>query len=96
MVYQALDAGIKPMVGLYPPLRPGGPAPWTGFTDMAAVAGIFEAYRAWLIHFTRAAGVQAVDFSVGFDAPGLYLDEVHPNKTGHAVMAQAFCAAVNQ
>ena len=70
MVYQALDAGIKPMVGLYPPLRPerAGP-PWTGFTDMAAVAGIFEAYRAWLIHFTRAAGVQAVDFSVGFDAP---------------------------
>lgn len=95
MVYQALDAGIAPMVGLYPPFRPekAGP-PWTGFVDVQALAGTFSAYRDWVLRFASAAGVPVVDFAAGFDSGDLYLDEVHPNRAGHQRMAEAFCTAI--
>lgn len=97
MVYQALDAGVEPIVGLYPPFCPARMSgPWAGYADAGALSGTFSAYRAWTLRFVLSMGIKAVDFSTGFTGEELYLDEVHPNAAGHAVMAAVFCAALQR
>ena len=99
MVRQAEAAGIRPMVGLLPPIYAQGiPEPWLSVTDYRALSPVFAAYRAWLENFCRTSGVKTVDFAV----PGLlppegarhYLDGLHPDREGHRLMAEAACAAL--
>ena len=52
MVRQAEAAGIRPMVGLLPPIYAQGiPEPWLSVTDYRALSPVFAAYRAWLENF---------------------------------------------
>lgn len=96
MVYQALDAGIRPMVGLYPPFCPDPALPsWPGAADPGTLGEVFQAYRVWCLQYAASAGVPLVDFSQGFDGPHLYLDQVHPNRAGHAVMADVLCRVLS-
>ena len=99
MVRQAEAAGIRPMVGLLPPIYAQGiPEPWLSVTDYRALSTVFAAYRAWLADFCKTSGVKTVDFAV----PGLlppegarhYLDGLHPDREGHRLMAEAACAAL--
>lgn len=95
MTFQALDRRIKPVVGLYPPIHPEevGP-PWTGLGDFFALAPVFDGYRAWLLEFAQSLSLETVDFAAGFDRAGLLLDGIHPNREGHARMADVLCTAL--
>ena len=99
MANQAVAAGIRPMIGLPPPVYAEGiPEPWLALTDYRALAPVFAAYRAWLTAFCASSGVKVVDFAV----PGLlppegqarYLDGLHPDGEGHRLMAEAVIAAL--
>ena len=99
LVHQAAAAGIRPMVGLPPPMYADDiPQPWRAVTDWPALVSAFAAYRQWLISFSAAFGLKIVDFAV----PGLlppqgaahYLDGLHPDKEGHRLMARALIAAL--
>lgn len=99
MVHQAVAAGVRPMLGLLPPVYPEQiPAPWTGLADFAALAPVSEGYRNWLLAFAGTFGVQVVDFSLPqFRTPGgggLYLDGIHPGREGHRLLADALCRAL--
>ena len=59
MVRQAEAAGIRPMVGLLPPIYAQGiPEPWLSVTDYRALSPVFAAYRAWLENFCKTSGVK--------------------------------------
>lgn len=92
LVFQALDRRIKPLLGFYPPLRPEevGP-PWSELGDFFALEQVFADYRMWLLDFAQSLKIETVDFSQGFDRPGLLLDGLHPNREGHRLMADALC-----
>lgn len=99
MVRQAEAAGIRPMVGLLPPIHAEGiPEPWLSMTDYQALAPVFAAYRTWLEDFCKASGVKTVNFSLpgllAPEGPRRYLDGLHPNREGHRLMAEAVCAAL--
>ena len=68
MVHQAVYAGIRPMIGLPPPVYAADiPEDWLAFVDYGALLPVFAAYRDWLVRFARTYEVRAVDFAV----PGL-------------------------
>jgi lysophospholipase L1-like esterase len=72
------------IIGAYEQDRPMAGA-WPGYTSaMQAVAG--------------ATGAQFVDLSLAMgpvvDDPGLYADEVHPNDSGHLLIAQTVFSAI--
>ena len=99
LVHQAEAAGIRPMVGLPPPVYAQGvPEAWLSVTDYQALAPVFAAYRAWLTAFCASSGVKVVDFAVpGLlppEGPGRYLDGLHPDREGHRLMAEAAIAAL--
>ncbi len=99
LAHQAVAAGIRPMIGLPPPVYAEGiPEPWLPLTDYWALAPVFAAYRDWLVRFAGTFGFRTVDFAV----PGLlppegqnrYLDGLHPDGEGHRLMAEAVIAAL--
>ena len=97
MVYQAVDAGVTPMVGLYPPYLPALADPLKlPVLIEEDLTPVFAAYRDWCIRLAQRKGVQLVDFAQGFTGPDCYQDDVHPNVKGHGIMASVFCAAVKK
>lgn len=99
MVHQAVYAGIRPMIGLPPPVYAADiPEDWLAFVDYGALLPVFGAYRDWLVRFARTYEVRTVDFAV----PGLlppeghthYQDGLHPDREGHRLMAEAVTAAL--
>lgn len=99
LAHQAAAAGVRPMIGLPPPVYPDAvPPAWRTLTRWDTMVPALDAYRAWLTDFARAFGLPTVDFAV----PGLlppegsahYLDGLHPDAQGHRLMARAAVAAL--
>ena len=99
LAHQAAAAGVRPMIGLPPPVYPDAvPPAWRTLARWDTMVPALDAYRAWLTDFARAFGLPTVDFAVpGLLPPegaGHYLDGLHPDAQGHRLMAQAAIAAL--
>lgn len=95
MIHQAMAAHMLPVVGIPLPIAPeDAPKGWGKIADFHKAAAQIEAYSRWLKDFCAAFGISYVDFRQDFlDAQGnvrreLFVDGLHPNAAGHAVMAK--------
>ena len=89
MVHQLLGGGCRVYVGLPLPIDAvAAPQKWAALADFAKANETLQAYRQWLMTFCKAFDVPVVDFSQDYvNRKGLYLDGLHPNAQGHALMA---------
>ena len=89
MVHQLLSAGCRVYVGLPLPIdAAAAPKKWAELADFAKANEVLQAYRQWLVTFCNAFDVPVVDFAQDYVNPkDLYLDGLHPNTQGHALMA---------
>jgi lysophospholipase L1-like esterase len=95
MIHQAMAAHMLPVVGIPLPIAAeDAPAGWGKIADFHRAADQIAAYSQWLKDFCTAFGVQYVDFRQDFLKPDgtvrreLFVDGLHPNGEGHALMAK--------
>lgn len=95
MVHQISAAGCRPYVGIPLPISPqDAPKKWTELADFETAARLLEQYCAWLKVFCAAFDIPIVDFRCdyvnqdGSVCRELFLDGLHPNTEGHALMAR--------
>ena len=102
LVARSLEANVRPVIGIPVPLLPSAiyPMPY----DMPDK---YNAYRRWLYKLAMASALPYLDFYRCFlDAltasdpvPSLeylFLDGLHPNKEGHALMAEEAVRVLGQ
>lgn len=103
MVRQALSFGIKPLIGILPPVSAedlGAPL-WEPDRDNHRLARLCEEYAQWLKLYCKQNGFSFVDFRSPFFAEDgsvrrdLFQDGLHPTAQGHALMSQALCQALD-
>jgi len=94
MVHQLSAAGCRPVVGIPTPIVPeDAPQKWAALTDFSRAAARLEDYCRWLLVFCEAFDIPAIDFrrdyvnQDGAVRRELFLDGLHPNAQGHALMA---------
>lgn len=104
MAHMACAAGLLPVIGIptspCPPLRED----WAAFLDLEPTLAMWEEYTAWLRKMCATFGFPAIDFAGEF--PRLaerrggalrdhYLEDgLHPNREGHAIMAEIAAQAL--
>ena len=95
MIHQAMAAHMLPVVGIPLPISPeDAPSGWGKIADFHRAADQIAVYSQWLKDYCTAFGVQYVDFRQDFLAEDgtvrreLFVDGLHPNQEGHALMAQ--------
>ena len=95
MIHQAMAAHMLPVVGIPLPISPeDAPKTWGKVADFYQAAERIAVYSQWLKDFCTAFGVQYVDFRQDFLKPDgtvrreLFVDGLHPNGEGHALMAK--------
>lgn len=96
LLQQVAAKGFIPVVGI--PSNIGDsffPEDWSQVVDFEGAKGAIDEYRKWLISFCKAFKFIYVDFEEGFDKNWL-TDGIHPNKEGHAFMAEKIEAAVKK
>lgn len=97
LAHQTSARALRPVVCTPLPIRPAEMSPeWRNFTGGDAVMGPLEEYVAWLRLFSATFTIPFVDYWTVFAArgDGLYCDGVHPNATGHILMADVFGQAL--
>ena len=94
MVHQLSAAGYRPLVGIPLPICPqDAPQKWAELANFEKSAQMLEQYCAWLKAFCAAFDVPTVDFRKDYVNQDvirweLFLDGLHPNAEGHALMAK--------
>ena len=95
MVHQLSAAGYRPLVGIPLPICPeDAPQKWAQLADFDRSARLLEQYCQWLKRFCAAFDIPMVDFRQDYvNQDGsvrreLFLDGLHPNAEGHALMAR--------
>ncbi|MCD7895155.1 MAG: GDSL-type esterase/lipase family protein [Planctomycetaceae bacterium] len=102
MVHQSAARSLPVVVATPVPLDVAtAPAEWAVAVDFFAAQEIGRDYAEWLRRFCQAFQVPLVDFWGLFEEPeqrrlgaGLYVDGLHPNGRGHALMADRYCREV--
>lgn len=94
MVHLLSAAGFQPVVGIPLPVAvEDAPQKWDKLADFAQSATLLEKYCGWLRVFCETFGIPVVDFwqdyvnQNGAVRRELFLDGLHPNTEGHALMA---------
>ena len=94
IVHQLCALGYRPLVGIPLPICPeDAPQKWAALADFEASARLLEEYCSWLKQFCQAFDIPFVDFRKdyvnqdGSVRRDLFLDGLHPNAAGHALMA---------
>lgn len=95
IVQQLQARGNRVWVGMPLPICPeDAPAKWSELADFEESASLLEGYCQWLKRFCKAFDVPMVDFRADFICTDgsvrqeLFLDGLHPNAQGHALMAK--------
>ena len=94
MVHQLSAAGYRPLVGIPLPICPqDAPQKWAELANFEKSAQMLEQYCAWLKAFCAAFDIPTVDFREDYVNHSavhreLFLDGLHPNAEGHALMAK--------
>lgn len=94
MVHQLSAAGYRPLVGIPLPICPqDAPKKWAELANFEKSAQMLEQYCAWLKAFCAAFDIPTVDFREDYVNQDtirreLFLDGLHPNAEGHALMAK--------
>ena len=103
MVHESLGRGITPLVGIPLPFIPPIREDWASLTDFVKAAAEYDEYAQWLLRFCAVFQVRVVDFRAAFAehlrragdaAEGYFVDGLHPNARGHAVMAACMVEAL--
>lgn len=94
MVHQLSAAGLSPIVGIPLPICvEDAPQKWAKLADFSRSAALLEEYCRWIGVFCEAFDIPVVDFRKDYVNQGgsvrreLFLDGLHPNAQGHALMA---------
>ncbi len=102
MVHQCASRSLPVVVATPVPLDvPSTPADWGAAVDFFAAQEMGRDYAEWLRIFCQTFSVPFVDFWAMFEEPEqrrlgaeLYVDGLHPNGRGHALMADLYCREV--
>ena len=101
IVQQLQARGNRVWVGIPLPICPeNAPKKWAELADFEESASLLEGYCQWLKRFCAAFDVPVVDFRADFFTDGavrreLFLDGLHPNAQGHALMAGRLLEALS-
>ena len=102
MVHQLFAAGELPIVAIGPGVAEcHADNAWVNAVDFPAASECIREYFTWLDRFCSTFGVRMIDFRDDFrDAEkrmrnDLYLDGLHPNATGHQIMAGRVCKVIS-
>ncbi|MCC8166290.1 MAG: GDSL-type esterase/lipase family protein [Planctomycetes bacterium] len=104
MVHQSAARSLPVVVATPVPLDVAtAPAAWADAVDFFAAQETGRDYAEWLRRFCAAFAVPLVDFWALFEEPeqrrlgaDLYVDGLHPNGRGHALMADLYCRNVEK
>ncbi|MEL7648017.1 MAG: GDSL-type esterase/lipase family protein [Sedimentibacter sp.] len=73
---------------------------WADFADFTLVAEEVSKYRLWIMEFCKTFNFKYIDFysefekSAGVFAGDYYMDGLHLNEQGNAIMAEIFCSGM--
>ncbi len=95
MVHQAAGRAIRPILAIPPPMDgPNVRKDWAQLADFDQVQRTLADFVGWLRSFAGIFGILTIDFYRLFQPDpgrtldsGLYIDGLHPNRTGHRMMA---------
>lgn len=94
ILHQLRSLGLTPLIGIPLGVDPNAvPAQYAALTDFTAAANTLEEYCRWLKQLCAAFSVPFVDFRADFQnsdgsiKTGLLADGLHPNISGHRLMA---------
>ncbi|MPN52300.1 hypothetical protein SDC9_199956 [bioreactor metagenome] len=97
MVHQSQNKFIEPIIGIPPMIDIKNIRDdWAAFTDFEAVCRQLEQYKEWIIKFSSTFNVKFINFDMknkNIDkVEELYIDGLHLNEKGQAIMAEIFCS----
>lgn len=101
---QCMAYGVPVILGIPLPVVPedlGAPS-WEPDRDNAALGRLCAQYADWIRAFAADNGIPTVDFRTPFLLPdgtangALFQDGLHPTAEGHAKMADALCAVLQE
>ncbi len=104
LAHQTSARNIMPIVCAPPPLNPALiDASYRNLFDVDAAQASLREYALWLRRFTSFFSIPFVDFWSSFTAPAwrvqdeeLYVDGLHPSRTGHILMAEVFLSTMGE
>ncbi len=105
IIHQATSANIIPLLCTPAPVVvEAAREDWAGLVDFFAARETGREYAAWLRRFAATFNVPFLDFWEAFERrlndsvgdAGLYIDGLHPNAAGQALMAEMYVEKVRQ
>lgn len=101
MVHQSLSKYIVPIIGIPPKIDLDYiRSDWASITEFNKIAEDLESYYLWIKDFSKAFNIKYVDFytdiekKAGEDIHNIYIDGLHLNEKGQAIMAEIFCDSI--
>lgn len=100
--HQSVGRNVRPLLCTPVPIVvEAAPAEWSGLVDFFASAEMGAEYVEWLRLFARTFDIAFIDYWGEFEkrtraGEDLYVDGLHPNARGQAVMAGMFAAKVRE
>lgn len=100
MVHRATAKYITPIVGIPPNIDLNNVRKdWAEFTEFYNIVKELKNYREWILKFCKTYDVKYIDFYGEIEKypgnkSGLYIDGLHFNEEGNALMAEIFCDAM--